>query len=195
MKNRGHGKAEILTNQEFERIYSAFKSNHHKLIWQILRYTGERISAVLQLKVSDVYLDAIQSVPHQEITFRASTRKATPDGKRSTRQLPISRALFTELHQYYPPPVGWLFASKPGNPTPLSRQSYDEAFRKATIIAGLSRRGFSLHSPRRTLITRLSREGYPLAVIKQITGHKNIQTLQEYIEVTPAEIAKVLEML
>ncbi|MGB3511429.1 MAG: hypothetical protein WBA93_19770 [Microcoleaceae cyanobacterium] len=34
-----------------------------------------------------------------------------------------------------------------------------------------------------------------MAVIKRITGHKSIQTLQEYIDVTPAEIAKVLEVL
>ncbi|NEN90808.1 MAG: phage integrase family protein [Okeania sp. SIO3H1] len=195
MKNKGHGKAEILTNQEFEKIYSAFKSKHHKLIWQILRYTGERISAVLQLKVSDVYLDAIQSFPHREITYRASTRKATPDGKRATRQLPISRALAAELHNYYPPLSGWLFPNKPNGTHHLTRQSYDEAFRSALVVAGLNRRGFSLHSPRRTLITRLSKEGYPLATIQQITGHKSIQTLQEYIDVSPAEVAKVLETL
>ncbi|MDJ0553503.1 MAG: site-specific integrase [Microcoleaceae cyanobacterium MO_207.B10] len=195
MKNQGHGKAEILSNQEFEKIYSAFKSNHHKLIWQILRYTGERVSAVLHLKVSDVYFDPITSVPHREITFRASTRKATPDGKRSTRQVPISRALHGELHSYYPPPTGWLFPNKPGGVYPITRQAYDKAFRTALVIAGLSRRGFSLHSPRRTLITRLSQEGYPLATIKAITGHKSIQTLQGYITVTPAEVSKALEVL
>ncbi len=82
MKNNGHGKAEILENLDFEKIYNAFSLKHHKLIWQILRYTGERISAVLQLKVSDVYLDAEESIPHKEITFKASTRKASPDGDR-----------------------------------------------------------------------------------------------------------------
>lgn len=195
MKNKGHGKAEILTNQEFEKIYSAFKLRHHKLIWQILRYTGERISAVLQLKVGDVYLDALQSLPHSEITYRASTRKASPDGKRATRQLPISRALATELHNYYPPLSGWLFPSTANSDSHIVRQSYDEAFRKALVVAGLNRRGFSLHSPRRTLITRLSKDGHPLATIQKITGHKSIQVLMQYIDVSPAETLKALESI
>lgn len=195
MKNKGHGKAEILTNQEFEKIYSAFKSKHHKLIWQILRYTGERISAVLQLKVSDVYLEQTNSIPHNEITFRASTRKALPTGQRTTRQLAISRALASELHSYYPSGCGWLFPSSKDHDRHITRQSYDEAFRMSLVKCGLNRRGFSLHSPRRKLITRLSQAGYPLATIQQITGHKSIQTLQEYIDVSPAEVAKVLETL
>ncbi len=195
MKNRGHGKAEILENVEFEKIYQAFNSKHHKLIWQILRYTGERISAVLQLKVSDVYLDSAKSIPLQEITFRASTRKASPDGVRNTRQVPISKALAMELHRYEPPPYGWLFPSLPTGLYHIARQSYDEAFRKALIKCGLNRRGFSLHSPRRTFITRLSQAGYPLPVIRKATGHKSIQTLQEYVEVTPAEVAKMLESI
>lgn len=195
MKNRGHGKAAILENIDFEKIYQAFNSKHQKLIWQILRYTGERISAVLQLKVSDVFLTPVDSVPLQEITFRSSTRKASPDGSRKTRQVPISKALATELHHYYPPLYGWLFPSGKTGIYSITRQTYDEAFRKALIKCGLNRRGFSLHSPRRTLITRLSQAGYPLPVIRKVTGHKSIQTLQEYIEVSPLEVAKMLESI
>lgn len=195
MKNKGHGKAEILDNVEFEKIYNAFTSKHHKLIWQILRYTGERIGAILQLKVSDVFVDASGSMPHSYITFRASTRKATPDGGRNTRQVPITRALAAELHKYYPPNFGWLFPSPGTDKYHITRQSYDKTFRLALVKAGLNRRGFSLHSPRRTLITRLSQANFPLANIRAITGHKSIQTLQEYISVSPAETAQMLESI
>lgn len=195
MKNKGHGKAEILENIEFEKIYNSFTSNHYKLIWQILRYTGERISAVLQLKVSDVYLNPVNSVPHQEITFRASTRKASPDGSRKTRQVAVCRALAFELDSYYPPSHGYLFPSGRTGVHPIARQTYDEAFRKALVKCGLNRRGFSLHSPRRTLITKLSQAGYPLPVIKKLTGHKSIQVLQEYVEVSPLEVSKMLESI
>ncbi|MEM1167844.1 MAG: site-specific integrase [Cyanobacteria bacterium P01_H01_bin.35] len=195
MKNKGHGKAEILENIEFEKIYNSFTCEHHKLIWQVLRYTGERISAVLQLKVSDVYLNPVDSVPFHEITFRASTRKASPDGNRKTRQVPIVRSLAAELHKYYPPLYGWLFPSGKVAVHPITRQTYDEAFRKALVRCGLNRRGFSLHSPRRTLITRLSQQGYPLPVIRKVTGHKSIQTLQEYIDVSSPEINRMLESI
>jgi len=147
MKNKGHGKATILENIEYEKIYDSFNSTHHKLIWQILRYTGERIGAVLQLRVSDVFVDANSSLPHNDITFRKSTRKASPSGERNTRQVPISRALVTELHNYYPPLSGWLFPSPRDLSKHLTRQTYDEAFRKALIKCGLNRRGISLHSP------------------------------------------------
>jgi len=196
MKNKGHGKAEILENIEYDKIYGSFNTQRHKLIWQLLRYTGERIGAVLKLKVPDVYVDADSSVSHRYITFRASTRKSSPSGERNTRQVPISKALKVELDKYCPPDFGWLFPSpKSGGDRPISRQAYDKVFRLALIKAGLNRRGFSLHSPRRTLITRLSQQGYSLEIIRQITGHKSIKTLQEYIEVSPEEVSKVLETL
>lgn len=49
--------------------------------------------------------------------------------------------------------------------------------------AGLD--GASSHSGRRSFITGLSAKGVPLKVLMEMVGHRNLQTTQRYIEVTP----------
>ena len=49
--------------------------------------------------------------------------------------------------------------------------------------AGLD--GASSHSGRRSFITSLSSKGVTLKVLMEMVGHRNLQTTQRYIEVTP----------
>ena len=49
--------------------------------------------------------------------------------------------------------------------------------------AGLD--GASSHSGRRSFITKLSAKSVPLKVLMEMVGHRNLQTTQRYIEVTP----------
>lgn len=49
--------------------------------------------------------------------------------------------------------------------------------------AGLD--GASSHSGRRSFITSLSAKGVTLKVLMEMVGHRNLQTTQRYIEVTP----------
>ena len=46
---------------------------------------------------------------------------------------------------------------------------------------GLS--GVSSHSFRRTQLTELYRDGWTLREIQQISGHRSLQSLQEYLDV------------
>jgi hypothetical protein len=110
-KNNRHGQAEILSASDCDRIRRSIISKHHLLFWDIARYTGERWGAICQLKVSDVYQDAIASEPHDEITFRKATRKASPSGKQETRQCPVHPELSRLLKAYKPENSGYLFPS------------------------------------------------------------------------------------
>lgn len=193
-KRNRNGTASILTGLEVEKIYQSFTCDRDKVIWAILCGTGERISAVLSLQVSDVYRSTQFSKTWDEITFRAATRKKRPDGTSETRQVPLTRKLRGELQQYEPPADGFLFPN-PSKQSSISRQYYDRMFREATEKAGLDRMGFSLHSPRRTLATRLAAEGVPIATIQKITGHKSIQVLQKYIDVSEDQVRSALELL
>ena len=49
--------------------------------------------------------------------------------------------------------------------------------------AGLD--GASSHSGRRSFITKLSAKSVPLKVLMEMVGHRNLQTTQRYIDVTP----------
>ena len=48
--------------------------------------------------------------------------------------------------------------------------------------------GVSSHSFRRTALTQMSNNGTPLRVIQEISGHRNLEQLQAYIEVRDEQI-------
>lgn len=67
-KNNRSGQSAILSNTDYSRIRKNFKSPHHRLMWDIAQFTGERWGAIIKLKISDVYS---QGEVREEITFRA----------------------------------------------------------------------------------------------------------------------------
>ena len=176
MKRDRHGQAEPMTEDVYQTIRDAFLVEAHQIVFDILYYTGERISAVLQLQVSDVYQDAIARKVREEITFKASTRK-----DKTTRQVPVHKSLKLKLRAFTPASDGYLFPTPNGH---LLRQSYDAAFRRALVRAGLDKVGYSLHSTRRGFITTLHAKGVPIKTIQTLTDHKSLNTLSRYVEVS-----------
>ena len=86
MKNKGYGKAAIFNSRDVEKIRKAFTVPHHRCIFEIALYTGERMGAIVQLKVSDVYASPIKRTVHPVITFASNTRKKRPDGSANSYQ-------------------------------------------------------------------------------------------------------------
>ncbi len=190
MKVNRYGQASVMSQREASLIRRQLTNPKHRLIFDVARFTGERIGAVLQLKVSDCYSDTGKVL--NEITFRKQTRKRSPGGQRFTRQCPAHDDLIEILAAYDPPGAGYLF---PGERSYLSRQAFDTALRRAVRRAGLSHKGFSTHSFRRTVITRLSEVGTDLKTIQGITGHQDLKSLQRYIEADPKRAARAINML
>ena len=100
MKVNGHGKAAIISDADYQKIRQTFKSKKYRLLLDIARYTGERWGALVQLGINDIYDESWS--PLVWITFRASTRKAAPGGKRTTRQVPTHPQLLELLVGYRP---------------------------------------------------------------------------------------------
>ncbi|MCT7988832.1 tyrosine-type recombinase/integrase [Laspinema olomoucense] len=194
-KNSRHGQSEILTDSDYARIFKHLNNPTHRLFLTIARFTGERWGAILQLKVTDCYKDPSRASALEFITFRACTRKASPDGSKETRQVPVHPLLKSELENYHPPLTEWLFPSARYPTRPVRFQSADLWFRRAVDKAGLGRRGISTHSTRRTLITSLSRSGVSIPVLKKITGHKNDRVLLRYVEVDPQQVTNAIALL
>ena len=183
MKNQRSGKATIFTEKDIAKIRKNLDNPKHRLIFEIALYTGERMGAVCQLKVSDVYADAENRIPHAEITFKARTRKARPDGTSDTRQVPIHESLREHLKNYMPPITGYLFPGRKNNKTGIanhiSYRAVAKYWQNLFLSLNMDKRGFSTHSTRRTLITALDNNGVSVRQIQAITGHKNINTVLE----------------
>ena len=69
---------------------------------------------------------------------------------------------------------------------PLSVQSFDKELRRVCEWNGL--KGISSHSFRRTQLTELYKDGWSLREIQHISGHKSLQSLQEYLDVDKEEV-------
>lgn len=194
-KNNRSGQAALLTEVDLIKIRKKLSNKTHRLFWDIARYSGERWGAICQLQVRDVYADPYRSVPCEDITFRAVTRKASPDGSRMTRQVPVHPALKEILEAYKPPGDGWLFPSRLKAHCHLSFQGADDFLRRAIDQAGLQDKGISSHSTRRSFITALYLRGVDLRTLQQITGHHDLKALQRYIEVSPDRVRKAICVL
>jgi integrase/recombinase XerD len=55
--------------------------------------------------------------------------------------------------------------------------------------------GASTHSCRRTALTLMSNAGIPLRVIQEISGHRNLEQLQKYLEVEPSQVRGAIAAL
>lgn len=187
MKQNRHSEAAIFTSEDIENIREAFDVAHHRCIFEIALFTGERMSAIVQLSVDDVYLHPAGSIPHDMITFQARTRKAPADGIKKTRQVPLHPALKSYLESYWPESEGYLF---PGRRTKASLArgnhiSYDSVYQywqRKFCELGIDHKGFSTHSSKRWLITNLVRNGTDLKTLQHITGYQNPSVLLSYLE-------------
>ena len=177
-KNNRNGQAEVWTDDLLDQVMAELSPTMRSL-FSICRYTGCRVSEARQLQADDLVNGCI--------VFRKTTTKG-----QQTRQVPMHSELQRVLGESELPTTGYLF---PGcgecqghgeAKRPISRQACDKALRIACDRLGYE--GFSTHSFRRTALTRMSNAGVPLRVIQEISGHRSLQELQRYLEVTGAQV-------
>ena len=193
-KNNRSGQSTIISDIDYRKIRKHLNSRQ-QLLLDIAWYTGERWGAIVQLRVNDVYADPSQSIPHNVITFRSVTRKASPDGKRATRQVPIHSQLEQYLLAFKPALSGWLFPCRLDEKEHLTFQGAAWAFGEAIVKARLDGKGISTHTTRRSFITHLHEKGVDIKTIQQITGHSDLKSLQRYVEVSPQRVVQAIALL
>lgn len=182
MKVQGNGQAKILNAIEINRLFIELKNNpRNSCLFAICFFTGCRISEALHLHTTDV--------TEGLIIFRKSTTK----GKLRTRTVPIHPALQRFLDSYQPKKAGPMFPGRPGVNIYMSRNTADRILRDACKKIGIS--GAATHSFRRSALTHMSRNGVPLRTIQEISGHKDLGTLQKYLEVDPQEVVKAISLI
>jgi integrase/recombinase XerD len=186
MKNLRSGKAEPLTQQQFNKVVTNLPQLHHRVICALCWYTTERPGAIIQLHRDCVY-DA-KGAPLETIVLGAAIRK---DGK--TREVPVSDGLRFYLRQYKPPERGYLF---PGFSDPTSHITL-RAYAKALegVFLEFNMKGYSSYSTRRGSLTLLASKGVSMRRIQAFSGHASLDSLQRYLEVTPEELKLTADLL
>lgn len=189
MKIDRHGKAKVLSTSEIQRLFtSGLLTIRDKTLCAVMLYTACRVKECVTLKIKDVY-DSKGRV-RTELIIRKSNTK----GKLATRTIPVLDDLQRYLKQYKPPKTadGYLFPGRWGRGH-IHEDSAAAIFREACQRVDIV--GASSHSCRRTALTLMSNAGIPLRVIQEVSGHRNLEQLQKYLEVDSSQVRGAIAAL
>ena len=188
MKINRHGKAKILTQSEIQLLFNeGFQSDRDRALFGVCLYTACRVNEACTLNTLDVY-DKKMRV-RSEIIFRRHNTK----GKLAARAVPVIEELRGLLVNYKPDSRdGYLFPGRHGGGH-INSESASRILRETCEAIGFE--GISTHSFRRTALTQMSNAGIPLRVIQKISGHRNLEELQKYLEVQPNQILGAVSSL
>lgn len=188
MKIERHGKARVLTQEEVQLLFGeGLQTLRDRCLFGICLYTACRINEACTLRRVDVF-DKKRNV-RPELIIRKSNSK----NKLGTRCLPVAEDLRALLAEYKPPlSQQFLFPGRWGkghiNPMSASR-ILREAFDRIGI------EGASTHSLRRTALTTMSNNCIPLRIIQQISGHRSLEVLEEYLAVKDEQVRGAIASL
>ncbi len=187
MKIDRHGQAKILTQAEIQLLFSqGLKNNRDRALFGICLYTACRIREACTLLTVDVYDKSGNVRP------KLLLRKGNTKGKLATRTIPIIEDL-RRLLTNYKPQAGQVYLFSGRSNGHISHDSAARLLRQALDRVGIE--GASTHSFRRTGLTQMSDAGIPLRVIQQVSGHRNLQHVQNYIEVREEQVLGAVSAL
>ena len=180
MKINRHGKAKILTQSEIQLVFAQGLHNERdKTLFAVCLFTASRIHECCTLLTQDIY------TPKGLVRPRLIIRKANTKGKLSTRSIPVIDDLRRILNEYYSLAGDeYLFPGRSDGH--ISEDSAARILRQACKAVGII--GVSTHSFRRTALTQMSNAGIPLRVIQEISGHRSLEQLQRYLEVSDEQV-------
>ena len=192
LKVNRHGKAKILSTDEIQILFNeGLHSLRDRTLFAVCLFTAVRINEAVTLYSQDVY-DKRGRV-RDELTFRKSNTK----GKLATRTIPVLDELRGYLQRYKPESGKvWLFPGgtfRDDQNNHITSDSASRILRKAFEAVNID--GASTHSMRRTALTQMSNAGIPLRTIQEISGHRNLEQLQQYLEVQPDQVKGAIASL
>lgn len=169
-KASGNGQSIIISKEQLKEIQSLM-DDRYKVLTSIMFYCGTRVSECIQIRWIDI------------VDRTIVIRKGNTKGKEGTREIPISDELYSAIMKL-PQVNSFVFAGRDGNGH-LSRYSVDKKVRSVCEQLGIQ--GFSTHGFRRSFITNLARNNIHTKLIMNCSGHKQMSSVERYIETTEEE--------
>ena len=179
----------VWSDLEIERVLSQAAEWASEAFY-FLAMTAARAGEMARLTWNDVSLDG--DSPH--VTLRS--RKG--NGKWRIRHIPLVGALHEfivqkrvrSLRAFQARPQDEVFRNASGKPvssTHLSREM-------GRLTGKLGMSGLTLHGLRHTFLTRMVESDSSLEKVRQISGHSNLKTLQQYLHVDDANVREAMQL-
>ena len=191
-----------LGQEQADLVASSFAGRNrmrNRAIWDLGRFTGERIGAILQLRVGDVFAEGWK--PKLALTYRGITRKSkgkkdkngnpVPAPSRTVKLNPKAIEALLDYVTHHPDHATWmptmpLFQSQNGRGVSRTRFHCD----LAAAIKGAGLEGkISSHSMRKTFAMNLYRaNNHDIRLVQVALGHSTSATTEKYLAVSQEEV-------
>ena len=189
-----------LDNDEIRKVSACFDGTfeaRNRSLFIIGVSTGGRISELLSLQIGDVWQNG-KAVT--DLLFEKNIVK----GGEVSRAVPVNRDGRTAIEGI----IAWhrkrykntevnrpLFPSRHNSGTvPLHRQSAHQMLKKAFITAGLYGK-IATHSLRKSFAQRVYEQSGDIYLVKELLGHRNVATTQQYLGVNYADARDAVEAI
>jgi integrase/recombinase XerD len=180
----------VLTRQEVESLLAQPKGVDPRglrdlAMIEVLYATGLRVSELVNLKVSNINLEA----GYLRTMGKGSKERMVPIGDKA-REAIKNYTLLGRIQMTKGKNTPYLFLNPSGRP--LTRQGFWKIIKKHGLMAGIKKK-FSPHSIRHSFATHLLGAGADLRSVQVMLGHADISTTQIYTHVTRGQLRGVHE--
>jgi integrase/recombinase XerD len=196
--------AKVLSDKDIRKVLLYIASRKHaarnRALFTVLNATGMRVGELAALRLCDVLQPTGEIV--DEIRLSADQTK----GSRG-RTVVLSQKAQEEIKNYLQTRFKLkdllavtltdtsraLFTTQKNPNRGFSASTLTQHFHYIYKGAGIT--GASSHSSRRTFLTVLAEKGISVRVLMELAGHRQLSTVQRYIDVNPSMIRKAVELL
>ncbi|MBR6869210.1 MAG: site-specific tyrosine recombinase XerD [Bacteroidales bacterium] len=151
------------------------QGHRNRAILEVLYSCGLRVSELVNLKISDLFLDE-QFI---RVFGKGSKQRLVPIGEPAIRAITLYREI-RDAGPVQKAAEDILFLNRNGGK--LTRESIFHIVRDATAAAGV-RKNVSPHTFRHSFATHLVENGADLRVVQQMLGHESILTTEIYTHI------------
>lgn len=187
--------AKVLTEKEFKRVLAIIAARRHsdrdRLALLLTHWAGMRVCEVAAL-TRDKVLGPTGEVLEE---WRLSSDQTKGDKGRvvfTNAKLKRELALYLESHLSKDPKAPVLISQK-GRNKGFSANTLCQLINTIYREAGIQ--GATSHSGRRGFITTLANGSVGIKTIMELAGHRQISTTQRYIQVTPEQKRRAVELI
>lgn len=181
----------VLTQDEISRIVEAADSYtplgiRDRAMLELLYSTGMRISELINLKLTDVFLDEA----FLRITGKGGKERYVPIGKLAMDWLTIylerGRPYLKQHHD-----SGYLFINRNGDK--LTRMGVWKIVQKYAKRAGI-KKPVTPHTFRHSFATHMLEGGADLRVVQELLGHASIRTTEVYTHISQEKLKEAVRL-
>ncbi len=169
---------DTLNNEEIEKIIAAIdlskpEGERNKAIIEVLYGCGLRVSELINLKISNLYLKN----EYIKVRGKGDKERLVPIGTQAVKQLKIYLENVRVHQKVVPGFEDIVFLNRRGKG--LSRVMIFNIVKELTALAGI-RKNISPHTFRHSFATELIERGADLRAVQEMLGHESILTTEIY---------------